>query len=148
MILLIVDDESICRNGMAEVIARRRPEVKVLTACNGVEAAALLERGPVDGMFLDIRMPGCDGFELLQILKQRGQSETPQISNILIWAAPGCEADAVEAAENLRKKGLIVEHSLSETLDGAKAYADAHGIERVLPIEVSKAGQPAGGKED
>ena len=80
--------------------------------------------------------------------KQRGQSETPQISNILIWAAPGCEADAVEAAENLRKKGLIVEHSLSETLDGAKAYADAHGIERVLPIEVSKAGQPAGGKED
>ena len=32
--------------------------------------------------------------------------------------------------------------------EGAKAYADAHGIERVLPIEVSKAGQPAGGKED
>ncbi|MDO4865029.1 MAG: helix-turn-helix domain-containing protein [Clostridia bacterium] len=75
MILLIVDDEFICREGMAEVIARRRPEVKVLTACNGVEAAALLEREPVDGMFLDIRMPGCDGFELMQILKQRGQGD-------------------------------------------------------------------------
>ena len=75
MTILIVDDESICRNGMAEVIARRRPEVKVLTACNGVEAAALLEREPVDGMFLDIRMPGCDGFELLQILRQRGQGD-------------------------------------------------------------------------
>ncbi|MBQ3424207.1 MAG: helix-turn-helix domain-containing protein [Clostridia bacterium] len=75
MILLIVDDEAICRNGMAEIIARRRPEVKVLTACNGVEAAALLEREPADGMFLDIRMPGCDGFELMRLLKKRGQSD-------------------------------------------------------------------------
>ena len=59
-------------------------------------------------------------------------------SNVLIWAADGCEADAIEAAENLRKKGLIVEHSLSATLDAAKAYAAAHGIDTVLPIESAK----------
>ncbi len=60
-------------------------------------------------------------------------------SNVLIWAAPGCEADAVEAATNLRSKGLVVEHSLSETIEEAKAYAAAHGIDSVLPIEISKA---------
>ena len=75
MKLLIVDDEAICRNGMADVIARRRPDVDVLTACNGVEAADILEKNAVDGMFLDIRMPKCDGFELMRILKQRGQND-------------------------------------------------------------------------
>ena len=75
MKLLIVDDEAICRNGMAEVVAKRRPEVEVLTACNGIEAASILENEPVDGMFLDIRMPKCDGFELMKTLRQRGQTD-------------------------------------------------------------------------
>ena len=71
--------------------------------------------------------------------QQSGAQENQQRSNVLIWAAEGCEADAVEAATNLRKKGLIVEHSLSETLEGAQKYAAEHGIDSVLPIEVSKA---------
>ena len=60
------------------------------------------------------------------------------VSNVLIWAAKGCEADAVEAAQSLRAKGLIVEHSLSDTLEAAREYAAAHGIDSVLPIEISK----------
>ncbi len=62
------------------------------------------------------------------------------LSNVLIWAAKGCEADAIEAAKSLRAKGLVVEHSLSETLEDAKKYALEHGIDSVLPIEISKAG--------
>jgi len=61
-------------------------------------------------------------------------------SNVLIWAAEGCEADAVEAATNLRGKGLVVEHSLSASLAEARAYADAHGIDTVLPIEKNTKG--------
>ncbi len=61
-------------------------------------------------------------------------------SNVLIWAAEGCEADAVEAATNLRGKGLVVEHSLSASLAEARAYADAHGIDTVLPIEKNTEG--------
>ena len=75
MKLLIVDDEALCRSGMAQIVARHRPDVEVLTACNGIEAAAILDREPVDGMFLDIRMPKCDGFELMRIMKQRGQDD-------------------------------------------------------------------------
>ena len=61
----------------------------------------------------------------------------PQTSNVLIWAAKGCEAEAVKAAQDLRAKGMIVEHSLSETLDDARKFAAAHGIATVLPIEIS-----------
>ena len=64
------------------------------------------------------------------------QSALPA-SNVLIWAAPGSEAEAVSAARNLRAKGLVVEHSLSGTLAEAQRYAAEHGIDSVLPI-----GQP------
>jgi len=73
----------------------------------------------------------------------RQQGDSPAsvlpVSNVLIWAAKGCEADAVEAARNLRSKGLIVEHSLSETLEEAEQYAAKHGIDSVLPIKIAKA---------
>ena len=77
---------------------------------------------------------------VVKVLSKQGDPapKAEQVSNVLIWAAKGCEADAVEAARNLRSKGLVVEHSLSETLDEAKAYAAAHGIDSVLPIEISK----------
>ena len=103
MKLLIVDDEAICRNGMAEVVAKRRPDVEVRTACNGIEAAALLEREAVDGMFLDIRMPKCDGFELLRIMKQRGQSD---IVTVIISGV-----DDFEYARNAIK-GNVLEYML------------------------------------
>ena len=69
--------------------------------------------------------------------KQRNSVPAAQqpVSNILIWAEKGCEADAIEAAKSLRAKGLVVEHSLSETIEAAKEYAAAHGIDSVLPIE-------------
>lgn len=67
----------------------------------------------------------------------RSAVEQPS-SNVLIWAAKGCEADAIEAAQSLRQKGIVVEHSLSETLADARAYASTHGIDSVLPIEHSK----------
>ena len=79
--------------------------------------------------------------------KQNTEEPAAQpVSSVLIWAAKGCEADAVEAAGNLRSKGLIVEHSLSETLEDAQKYAAEHGIDSVLPIEISKQ-QMNNGKE-
>lgn len=78
------------------------------------------------------------------VVKVLSRQQAPQTalpaSNVLIWAAKGCEAEAVEAARNLREKGLVVEHSLSETLDEARTYAAAHGIDSVLPIEQAKEG--------
>ena len=72
--------------------------------------------------------------------RQDAPSGTLPPSNVLIWAAEGCEAAAVEAATNMRAKGLVVEHSLSATLAEARAYAEAHGIDTVLPIEKTTEG--------
>ncbi|HBI85703.1 MAG TPA: ATP phosphoribosyltransferase regulatory subunit [Ruminococcus sp.] len=69
--------------------------------------------------------------------KQETPATVPTTTNVLIWAASGCEAEAVKTAQDLRAKGMVVEHSLSETLEDAKKYAAAHGIGSVLPIEIS-----------
>lgn len=72
--------------------------------------------------------------KVLSRQQENAPANTLPASNVLIWAAKGCEADAVEAARNLRAKGLVVEHSLTETLEDAQKYAAEHGIDSVLPI--------------
>jgi len=72
MNLLIVDDEAIYRNGMVDILRRHRPDVAVFAAANGAEALRVLEAEAIDGVFLDIRMPKCTGFELLDAMKERG----------------------------------------------------------------------------
>ncbi len=77
----------------------------------------------------------------VKVLSRQQTAEPSPASNVLIWAAEGCEAEAIEAATNLRKKGLVVEHSLSESLEDARRYAAEHGIDSVLPIEPSSKGE-------
>ena len=61
--ILIVDDDPDLREGLAEVLADlgHTPEL----AANGAEALARLARGQVDGVLLDLRMPGMDGLSVL-----------------------------------------------------------------------------------
>src|SRR5688572_16792342 len=76
-LILIVDDV----RAMAEQYAydlKRLGGFETMMAGGGEEALAILAREPVDGVILDLEMPGIDGFEVLRTLSQRG-IETPVI---------------------------------------------------------------------
>jgi two-component system LytT family response regulator len=65
---LIVDDEPLARSNLAVLLARD-PSVSVVGQCGSAEE--VLETLPglrPDLLFLDIEMPECDGFELLERL--------------------------------------------------------------------------------
>ncbi len=66
---IIVDDEPLARRGIAARLEQVSPEYGVYhvvgEAGDGQEALALLESGSVELAFLDIQMPGMDGFGLL-----------------------------------------------------------------------------------
>jgi len=66
--VLIVDDEPLARRGVAHRL-RRFKDVEIVGECgDGVSAVErILERYP-DVVFLDIQMPGMDGFEVLSAL--------------------------------------------------------------------------------
>jgi DNA-binding LytR/AlgR family response regulator len=66
--LLAVDDEPPALDELAYLL-RADPRVQqVRTAGDAVSALKALEQAPVDGVFLDIRMPGLSGLELARVL--------------------------------------------------------------------------------
>lgn len=79
--VLIVDDEEIVCRGLAQFVKWQNYDFAVAgTACSADEALTFLERTPVDVAFMDIRMPGKSGLELLQILQKR----YPQIKCVIL----------------------------------------------------------------
>ena len=73
--VVIVDDEPLARDAI-KVLLKKDPEVRVVGAASGADAAALIARTHPDLMFLDIQMPEVDGFALLE---QIGPETVPAI---------------------------------------------------------------------
>jgi two-component system LytT family response regulator len=68
---VLVDDEALARDLLREHLARH-PDVAILAECaNGLEAVKAISELSPDLVFLDIRMPGLDGFEVLELLPKR-----------------------------------------------------------------------------
>jgi PAS domain S-box-containing protein len=70
-ILVVDDDLGVCRS-LQELLSAESCEV--LTASNGVEALATLNRAQVDLVISDVVMPDLDGYDLLLELKRRGST--------------------------------------------------------------------------
>jgi DNA-binding NarL/FixJ family response regulator len=67
--VLIVDDHPVVRAGLASLL-RRQAGVKVAGAAHSAdEALEILKRSGVDVILLDLRMPGINGIDLLNLLK-------------------------------------------------------------------------------
>ncbi|MDB5228665.1 MAG: two component transcriptional regulator, LytTR family [Bacteroidota bacterium] len=63
---IIVDDEKNNRIALLKLIEKFCPQVRVVAECDSVDAAiAVVEQGSPDVVFLDVEMPGKNGFDLL-----------------------------------------------------------------------------------
>ncbi len=68
MRVLLVDDESAARRRLTRLLASF-PEIEIIgEAKNGLEAIAVIESLKPDLVFLDVRMPELDGFEVIRSL--------------------------------------------------------------------------------
>lgn len=80
--ILIVDDEAPARKRLSDLLDDCRaalPLTLVDEASNGLEALTILDKGGVDIVLSDIRMPGMDGIELAQHLSRMDEANTPKI---------------------------------------------------------------------
>jgi two-component system, LytTR family, response regulator len=65
---LIVDDEPLARSNVA-VLLRREPDIQIVGECgSGLEALQAIPLHKPDLVFLDVQMPECDGFDVLERL--------------------------------------------------------------------------------
>ena len=66
--VLVVDDESLARRNLT-ILLGRDPDIGSVTECeSGLEAIEEIRKSKPDLVFLDVQMPECGGFDVLELL--------------------------------------------------------------------------------
>ena len=102
--LLIVDDEQIVRESLHDWFSMQGYEVDV--AEDGEQALQEIDRKVPGLVILDLRLPGCNGTEVLD----RARDEHPELNCIIITAYP-----SVETIEQTTRSGAI--HYMTKPFD-------------------------------
>ena len=97
---IIVDDEPTARRGVRLLLERDSSVDIVGEAAGGAEAADLIRREKPDLAFLDVQMPGCDGFEALT---QVGAAAAPAVVFVTAYDEHALRAFEVNAVDYLLK---------------------------------------------
>ncbi len=94
--VLLVDDEPLVRSGLGDALATR-PRVEIVgEAGDGLAAIEAIERLRPDLVFLDVQMPGCDGFEVLTQLEEESRPAVVFVTAYEQYALRAFDAHAVD----------------------------------------------------
>ena len=81
---LIIDDEQLARDELAYLLEAAADVDVVAQGTNGIEAVELIEEHHPDLVFLDVQMPGLDGFAVIQRVMERHSKQ----KNGSTWSLP------------------------------------------------------------
>ena len=119
---LIVDDEKPARDELAYLL-KSFPDVHLVgQGKNGVEALALIREHSPDLVFLDVQMPGLDGFGVIKKLVDR-RGKLPQIVFATAFDNYAVQAFEVNAIDYVLKP--IEKHRLARAIQRAKKALEA-----------------------
>jgi two-component system LytT family response regulator len=97
---LIVDDEALARTTIADLL-RNDPEISVVGECgSGTEAIEAIRTQRPALVFLDVQMPGCDGFD---VIEQLGSESPRAVVFVTAYDQYAVKAFEVEALDYLLK---------------------------------------------
>ena len=82
--VLVAEDNPFNQQLVEHLLRRKGHDIRV--ASDGREALAALERGEFDLMLLDVHMPGCDGFQVIEALRRREQATGGHLPVIALTA--------------------------------------------------------------
>lgn len=97
---VIVDDEPAARRGVRLLLERDRSVDVVGEASSGPEAVELMVREKPDLVFLDVQMPGCDGFAAMA---QLGPASAPAVIFVTAYDEHAVRAFEINAVDYLLK---------------------------------------------
>jgi len=134
--LLAVDDERPALEDLVRML-EALPRVGEVAAAESANAAlvALAEGPPVDGVFLDVRMPGLDGLELCRVLRR---FERPP-GVVFVSAFDSFAVDAFELAALDYLVKPVARRRLEEAVERVARAAAAPDSD-VLPVDNLRGG--------
>jgi two-component system LytT family response regulator len=94
--VLVVDDEPPARKRLADMLAGDRDVGVVLEAQNGADAVALIQEQRPDVVFLDVQMPGVDGFGVIDALGAANMPLTVFVTGYDRFALKAFETEALD----------------------------------------------------
>ena len=138
--ILVVDDEAEIRRSVRMILEYEGYDVQ--EASSGPEALALVEREPPDLVFLDIKMPGVDGLEVLEKIKQ-----TNETLPVVIISGHGTVSTAVEATKlgafDFIEKPLASERvlvTIKNALDRTRLQDENRSLKRAVEARYQMVG--------
>ena len=93
---LVVDDEAPARRRISDLLAKDRDIGAVMVAENGVAAIEMIQRHPPDIVFLDVQMPGVDGFGVIEAIGPEAMPLTVFVTAYDRFAIRAFEVDAID----------------------------------------------------
>ncbi len=94
--VLVIDDEPLARSSVTTLLGRD-PEIEVIGECgSGLEALRMIPVYKPDLLFLDVQMPECDGFDVLERLGSHLPSAIVFITAYDQYALRAFEAGALD----------------------------------------------------
>jgi signal transduction histidine kinase/DNA-binding response OmpR family regulator len=104
--LAVIDDDEIARYVLRNALAATPHEV--LEATNGEDGLALVAREQPDLVFLDLAMPGLDGYEVLRRLK-----DDPRTQNVPVAIVTSSRLERAELARLDAAIGILPKEAIS-----------------------------------
>jgi two-component system LytT family response regulator len=96
ILALVVDDEAPARRRLIELLERDADVGPILTAENGVAAIATIQESRPDIVFLDVQMPGVDGFGVVEAIGPENMPLTVFVTAYDRFAIQAFDVDAVD----------------------------------------------------
>jgi len=136
--VLIVDDEPIARRRLEALLAGE-PSVEIVGESEDGEAALqAIRRLRPDLVFLDVQMPGLDGFDVIELL---GRDECPAVIFVTAYDQYAMRAFDVHAADYLLKpfdrarlRTALARATALEAADGGRLHAIVDSVRAAQPL--------------
>jgi two-component system nitrogen regulation response regulator NtrX len=139
--ILVIDDEAEIRRSVRMILEYEGYDVQ--EAASGPEGLASIEREPPDLVFMDIRMPGLDGLEALQKIRQINE-----VLPVVIISGHGTVSTAVEATKlgafDFIEKPLASERvlvTIRNALDSTRLQDENRSLKRAVEARYQMVGE-------
>ncbi len=128
---ILVDDEKLAIQGL-ELRLAKYPDVEIIDTCsNGREAIRKIKTGKPDLVFLDIQMPGFDGFS---VVKGVMEIEPPLFVFVTAYSEHALKAFEANAVDYLLKP--VDDDRLADALDRARTrLSEKRGLEEAEKLK-------------